>query len=611
MHEQQAPTLTIEGNKFPDGQESANAAPPSAHVVVGASEGASEDIKQSSRPVPSDGGGTITTQTPHGIRKRKRATRLESGAYQTRVAHPVRQGARVKLRALSLDALRAKVAWYRRLREDVAVGLRTPEQATLLLTERTRGARVTLVELVEDFAKARAGTSTGTLVGYALRKRIGPWFEATPLARVDAHTLDRYLAKSRERGYEWSTLRTDIAYMRSALRFAIEEHRISQDSAARVLAYKAEERGDVGPQEPKRPRPKARSLLELLPLVEAAARRDVDAAKRGKVPDLRHRILWLAFTMLRKSEAVATTWGDISGEADGVYLHVWRQRPGTGDARKRKAGGAYRLRLHPFAAWVVERRRCVDVSADGWDQNSPALMEQPLWPRPDGSVRKGGEIVTRGMVKRLAMEAGMRDAERWSTHCLRHSGAAMERHYGAGRDDVRDRGGWRSSRMAGHYAEGGAPLSAIPVPQALASESTENHADHFWRALETMELEVQAAIDAYRASGGTPENRAQGIARATHRRDGRRRLRELPTWAALAREAVGDDPETEIKPASDIAREARARARRIGHAAYVAARRAGASPQDASAARAKADQLARYEWTRALGMARRRLLEKE
>jgi hypothetical protein len=304
------------------------------------------------------------------------------------------------------------------------------------------------------------------------------------------------------------------------------------------------------------------------------------------------RVLFLAFTLLRKSEATALRWSDL--ETNGEVLRIWRQ--GGEKTTGRKSGGAaYRLRLHPIARAVLARQELRLRFAGRFDP------EGPIWPRPQGGFRKGGDVIAHGIVRRLAYEAQLPGWRRWTVHCLRHTGAAMEAFYARGLGGLKHRGGWRSERMAAHYAQAALPPSAIP---AGADDHRDEHANQgvvFAHAVNLLAVEIATADLSRRATSKGAQR-----ARILETREAiRARIRALGTWAELARDAIGDVDTGKIP--SEHMREASARITRVAHAAFVRARGDGIALEDARRLRNKAEKKQRDEWNRAIGTARRRL----
>jgi integrase len=495
----------------------------------------------------------------------------------------------VRITAHSAEALAVLAGWWTRLREDVRLGLCTEERADELIAERRARSSMTLVDIVRAFAAQLPPGESTRQFRAALRSRYEPWFEAALLRRVDRGTMARFVEKMREKGFADSVLLHDVKRLRRAVRWALDARKISASDARRFLEYKPKGQLSTQPAH----RPKASTLPELLPLVEAAGRADLEAAARGvAAPDLMDRVLFLAFTMLRKSEATALRWSDV--EANGEILRVYRQ--GGAETTARKSGGApYKHRMHPFAVAALERQRVRLAARDA------ASGADPIWPRPQGGFRTGGDVIREGTVERLAVTAGMADADRWTTHCLRHTGASMEAYYARDLGGVQWRGGWRSATMAAHYAEGALPASAIPRGAPLEFEEHETHAVRFLERVNELADAIRVAVEA-RRSASSPRRLEQKRASAIGIQQ---RLRAMTTWAELARDAIGERDEGRIP--FEHAREAKARITRVAHAAFVKARREGLPLEDCRRVRKTAEKKIRDEWTRAIGMARKRL----
>jgi integrase len=370
-------------------------------------------------------------------------------------------------------------------------------------------------------------------------------------------------------GRAWYTVRTAYHYLASAYHWA----RIP------------------GPWDPWRPmrgrpqgrhgeRPAARSWEEARGIVAAALEEDADQLRRGTYADRGARALVAICTGCRNGELAALAWDDLQGlDAGGdVVLTVRHQAPagwqhfdGAGarpvEPPKGRRGQAKQRSqiLEPIAVTVLRAMRAEQIRRGWYRPDGPIFGDNKggLW-----TWRTAGIAIKPSSVRRWAERAGIPDAARWTTHCLKHTTISLMFAAGADPRTVQHKGGHADlSTTMGYYhrlgyglprpmlSEGLGGMALLgPVVQGLPEHVPAERAAELDAPIELARSSEPPVSKVRRSPREEPRRTFAALADAWLRGEGARTMmgRKLPRPAEVTAEAKRNASRAYRKPRHEL-----------------------------------------------------------
>lgn len=254
---------------------------------------------------------------------------------------------------------------------------------------------------------------------YALA-RLTVYLDAAPAAEVDEETLEGYFAGL---GLAASTIKTEVASVRAAYRYAARKRRVE---AAPVFEFEAENGYDV--------EPKTYTNEQLRQIRDQIC------------DDLGEAIFYLlAYTGCRRFEIVNLTWADVDFETRELRI--------IGKGKKLR-----RVPIHPVLLDVLQRRRAKHG-------DSGTVLGA------GGSSRNVNQRLT-ALLKRAGVSGGNRPA-----HAIRKTVASVLIEEGARQNDVDKILGWAPPDVKGRYYVRTNPDLHETILKLYASDPIERRAE--------------------------------------------------------------------------------------------------------------------------------------
>jgi integrase len=328
-------------------------------------------------------------------------------AFRCRVRHPL-TGAQIRIRAGSPRELEALRHHIDSLKNELRLGLRSPEDVDNQLRRVVHGA-VGFVYAARIYAQHRS-SNTGRCV-HALLLHADPEL-TVPLEQLSADRVGRWLDRLRKTLGE-STRALYWRVLRAVVRYAIERGWIGSSpwGSWRPVGLSTK---------PKRLREAARSPEEIAQLLTAARAIDVERREAGRLGDLEAKIAMGVLLGLRQGELAGLRWSDL--DAASSRIAIVRQY----------AGGPLKGRTPGLLAAVPELFALLAEHAIALREKGLFASRGPVFPSPrnsrPGAVRPyaRGQCLTTLDLRSVVSRAGLPSVEFWSPHSLRDSFATRE-----------------------------------------------------------------------------------------------------------------------------------------------------------------------------------------
>lgn len=411
-----------------------------------------------------------STRGPRPVGQRK-----GGGRFRAQPRDPT-TGRRLNVTANSAAELQSRLARLRTVKDGLRYGDITLDQATTALRPAV-GLGLTLKSVWERYEQG-ASAASHHIVESSWKYRLEPFFGAE--TRIHELTHDRMRAWEQRcatmkqpdgtRGYSIATIKLTWECLRMAVQLAIDAGEMTRMPWGRYR-----------PKTPSREhkRHAVTTLEDFGALLFEAKKLDVPRWERGQYSHVLYAVTLMSLSAMRQAEAAGLGWDccridgdgphwiDINYQAPKGWLARAGQELGDRPTVPPKNGAKRHHELHGEALAALRAQR-EQVRAAGWYRD-----DGPVFPGEDGQWRRSGVVVKPGVVRGLAVAAGLPGrAELWVTHSLRHTATSLESIHGKG--DLRaiaDRTGHKDLRVIQtyiHAAGHGLTGSRIPrLPDAV------------------------------------------------------------------------------------------------------------------------------------------------
>jgi integrase len=500
--------------------------------------------------------------------------RMASGTYSARISDPMRPGKRIRVTDDTEGKVLQRVERALQLAREVKRGESDPRDL------RRRFARIAVgAPTVAEVWDAHASTLRGQWrrkVGGIWRVQIAPMLGKLRVFELTPEKMARWEETQRDEGRGPKTVENAFMALRAAVRAALHD---------RVDEIPWRTWRPQGPPKGYEPREACRSLQELEALILACAKYDAAAmASAGAFGDLAVRVLVLALTGLRQGEGVALGWDALgldAEEPENWTLAVkysahedWTERHKVRPLDPPKGNKVRTQTLHAHAALALRHQR-EKLRARGWYRD-----DGPVFPARGGGWRHGSQLIDPAVLRECVRLAGLPTeiGKTWTVHSLRHTFATLETWAawsltGDVAAAMARTGHSKVEVLMGYLRRAGRGRPAPFIP-ALGGQAAGFLSEGLPRALPAAEMAPVAALAHRRigelaAAAATPEKLgAVGLrARRAAKVEGRKAARERPLCDLARAHPTGRPPEVTTRAESRYRR------------AYLAAQRAGASPE--------------------------------
>jgi integrase len=303
------------------------------------------------------------------------------------------------------------------LRRDVLYGVKSRQEATRIVTAVVEG-RITVADVWRKYAESGPVRSR-KLLASTWTHRLEPTFGDRVAWELDEGTMRQWEADQLRLGMRPKTVKNAYDLLAAAYNLAVRSKRITELPWGGWRPTK-----DKGDQT----REAARSLEEFASLVRAAQIRDAGNWRAGVFSDLTYRVLVMGLCGLRQGEAAGLAWEDAAIDVEPSVLLIRHQATDGWPAENPewdrpldppKSGTRSQL-MHPSVIAALRHQR-EQLRRLGWYR-----LDGPIFPGRGGRWRTHADTIKPEVFRALAVSAGLPNAERWTTHSLRHSFATLE-----------------------------------------------------------------------------------------------------------------------------------------------------------------------------------------
>jgi len=326
----------------------------------------------------------------------------------------------MSLTAPSAGELAVKVDYVRRLRTELAIGVRSRAEVERDLARLTRPTAIMVSAAYAAYVASATVMSRGAIQS-AWRRMLAPYFRGKRGDELDVNAMRAWESRLIDRGYASNTIDRAFDFLNAALR--------AQRSVIGEIPY-----GDWKPKRPsaRSQREKPLHAGELQKLIDAALAFDVLRWESEEYSDLAARVVVLALLGLRNGEGAALGVDAFDIDREGVEPSVLIQFQAIKQWRKkfpdweRPKYPIKQRRLHPVHCSLdvvaVVRMQIERLKAAGWYR-----ADGPLFPSPKtGTWRELPVTIRPALMRELVAAAGLPNNAAWSTHSLRHGKATIE-----------------------------------------------------------------------------------------------------------------------------------------------------------------------------------------